>query len=116
MKPKTATGSDEKRVTKGKHPNPIIFRLSVEQHASLLERAGEAGANEWAKETVLKALEQEADADDIAERLATVEELLTKLRKELRISVHGLLLATNDERKLTRKMVEQWVDSNLGHF
>lgn len=114
MKPKPAAGSDEKRVTKGKHPNPIIFRLSAEQHASLLERAGEAGANEWAKETVLKALEQEADADDIAERLATVEALLAKLRRELRLSVHGLLIASSKGKKLTLKQVDEWVESTLG--
>ena len=114
MKPQPATGKNQKRVTKGKHPNPIIFRLSAEQHECLLERAGKAGANDWAKETVLKALEQEQNAEEIAERLATLEELLAKLRKELKLSVHGLLIANSEGKKLTVKQAEQWVKSTLG--
>jgi hypothetical protein len=114
MKPKPAAGKKQKRVTKGKHPNPIIFRLSAEQYACLLEQAGETGPNEWAKETVLKALEQEGDADDIVERLATVEALLSTLRRELRLSVHGLLIASSEGKKLTPEQVDKWVESTLG--
>lgn len=114
MKPKPAAGKNQRRVTKGKHPNPIIFRLSAEQHACLLERAGEAGPNDWAKETVLKALEQQGDAEEIAERLATVEALLSKLRRELRLSVHGLLIASSEGNKLSLEQVDQWVESTLG--
>ncbi len=114
MKPKPPATTAEKRVTKGKHPNPIIFRLSTEQHSCLLEHAGETGVNEWAKEAVLRAMEQGEETAALAERLASVEALLAKLRRELRISVHGLLIASSEGKKLTPKQVDQWVESTLG--
>ena len=91
--------------------SPIVsFRLDPAQHRRLLARAGTRGANAFARELTLRALEEDTLAGRFEDHLGQTGENIDRLRGDLSIAMQALLVWLG---KMPPEEAKRWADEHL---
>ena len=93
-------------------PEVISFRLSEDEATDLAERASEESRSphQMAHDLVLKSLDLTGGADQLGEKLQSLQRQMLELREELSLVAEVLLANAG---KVTPTEASQWADQNM---
>jgi hypothetical protein len=92
-------------------PRPINFRLPAHQHRRLVQQAGPETPNLFARELVLRALDEDALARRLESHLEQSAVPVAELRRDLSVAFQALLVLLG---KATPEQARDWAEQHLG--